>query len=104
MNLIASAVGATMVAGGVAKLARAPAYEKLVEGLDWSPDERRAIAVAELVGGALMLLEPTRRIGAGVVLAGSGAALATELRSGQTQLATPRAGVMLGALLTAAAG
>jgi hypothetical protein len=103
MKLIASAAGATMVAGGVAKLARPPAYEKLVADLQWSDGERQAIGAAELLGGALMLFGPTRRIGAGVVLAASGAALAVELKSGATELAAPRAGVMLAALLVAAA-
>lgn len=104
MTLIASATGATMVAGGVAKLARPPAYETLVSELNWSSEERQAIGVAELVGGALMLLGPTRRLGAGIVLAASGAALAVEIRSGATELAAPRAGIMLAALLVAAAG
>jgi hypothetical protein len=104
MKLIASAIGAVMVAGGVAKLAKPAAYETLVQDLSWSEEERQAIGVAELVGGALMLLGPTRRIGAGVVLAASGAALAVELKSGASELAAPRVGVVLAALLVAAAG
>jgi uncharacterized membrane protein YphA (DoxX/SURF4 family) len=104
MKLIAAATGATMVAGGIAKLAKPPAYETLVKDLGWSDQERQAIGVAELVGGALMLLGPTRRIGAGIVLAASGAALAVELKSGASELAAPRAGVVLAALLVAAAG
>ena len=66
-----------MIVGGVAKLNRFPAYEQMVEELDWTDDERQRIGIAELVGGALMLLRPTRRLGAGVVLAASGAALAS---------------------------
>jgi hypothetical protein len=103
MKLIASAAGATMVAGGIAKLARPPSYEKLVAELQWTEEERQSIGVAELLGGALMLFGPTRRIGAGLVLAASGAAIAVELKSGATELATPRAAIMLAALLVAAA-
>ena len=104
MKLVSAAVGSTMIAGGLAKLTRPPAYEQLVRELDWSDDERRAIGVAELVGGALMLAASTRRLGTGVLLAASGAALAVEIRSGQSQLATPRAAIMLAALLIGAAG
>lgn len=104
MKLISAAVGTTMIAGGATKLARVPAYERLVSGLDWTVDQRERIGVAELVGGALMVFGPTRRLGAGLVLAASGAALSHELRSEQTSLAAARAGVMLGALLTVAIG
>ena len=104
MKLVSSAIGATMVGGGLAKLARPPAYEKLVGALDWTGQERQGLGVAELVGGALMLIGPTRRLGAGVVLAASGAALTFELRAGQSQLAGPRAAIILGALAVAAAG
>ena len=48
--------------------------------------------MAELAGAALTLLKPTRRLGAGVVLAVSGAALASELRAGKKELAGARAG------------
>ena len=104
MKLVSSAIGATMVGGGLAKLARPPSYEKLVEALDWTEEERQHLGIAELVGGVLMLLGPTRRLGAGVVLAASGAALTFELRASQTQLAGPRAVIMLGALAVAAGG
>lgn len=104
MTFIARAVGLTMLAAGLAKLARPPSYEALVKDLDWSAEERQGIAAAELVGGLLLLLGPTRRIGAGVTLAASGAALAVELRSGAAELAAPRAGLMLGALLVTAGG
>ena len=104
MKLVSSAVGATMVGGGVAKLARPPAYEKMVEALGWTEQERQGLGVAELVGGVLMLLGPTRRLGAGVVLAASGAALTFELRAGQTRLAGARAAIILGALAGAAGG
>ena len=104
MKLISGAVAATMIAGGAAKLTRYPAYEKVVEGLDWTAEERRRIGVAELVGGALMLLGPTRRLGAGVVLAASGVALASELRAHETQLAGARAAVVVAALMICIAG
>ncbi len=104
MKLIASAAGLTLLAAGVAKLARPPSYEALVKDLDWSEEERQGIGAGELAGGLLMLLGPTRRLGAGVVLAASGAALAVELRSGATRLAAPRAGLMIAALLVAAGG
>ena len=75
-----------------------------MEDLDWSVEERQGIGAVELAGGLLMLIRPTRRLGAGVVLAACGAALAVELRSGATELAAPRAGLMLAALLVAAGG
>jgi uncharacterized membrane protein YphA (DoxX/SURF4 family) len=104
MKLISTAIAATMIAGGVAKLNRFPAYEQLVDGLDWTEEERQRIGVAEIVGGALLLFGPTRRLGAGVVLAASGAALASELRGDQTELVSARGGVILGALLVAMTG
>ena len=104
MKLISAAVATTMIAGGVAKLNRFPAYERLVDGLDWTDVERQRIGLAEAVGGLLMLLRPTRRLGAGVVLAASGAALAAQLRSRQEQLGAARAGVMAAALLVCIAG
>ena len=104
MKLISTLTGAAMVAGGAAKLLRVPAYEELVKSLDWTDEERQRIGTAELIGGVLMLLSPTRRLGAGVVLAASGVALSTELKSGETQLAAARAGIMVAALLVAAAG
>ena len=103
MKLISTAIGVTIATAGLAKLLRLPAYEELVEGLDWTDEERQAIGVGELVGGLMMLLGPTRRLGTGVVLAVSGAALSAELRSEQANLAAPRAGLMLAALLTGAA-
>ena len=104
MKLISTAVAATMIAGGIAKLNRFPAYEQLVEELDWTEGERQRIGIAEVVGGALMLLRPTRRLGAGVVLGVSGAALAVELQADQEQLASARAAVMVAALLVCIAG
>ncbi len=103
MKIVSAAIGATMAAAGLAKLLRVPAYERLVEDLDWADEERQAIGVGELVGGLLMLAGATRRLGVGAVLAASGAALAVEVRSKQAQLATPRAGIMLAALLIGAA-
>ena len=103
MKIISAAVGATMAAAGLAKLLRIPAYEELVEDLDWSDDERQAIGIGELTGGLLMLAGPTRRLGTGIVLAASGAAFNVELRSKQTQLSTPRACLTLAALLIGAA-
>ncbi len=103
MKIVSAAVGVTMAAAGLAKLLRLPAYEDLVANLDWTDEERQAIGVGELVGGLLMLTGATRRLGVGVFLAASGAALAVEVRSKQTQLATPRAGIMLAALLIGAA-
>ena len=99
MKIFSAAVGATMAAAGLAKLLQIPAYEDLVADLDWTDEERQAIGISELVGGLLMLAGPTRRLGVGVVLAASGAALSVELRSKQTQLSTPRAGIMLATLL-----
>ena len=104
MNFVSTMVGLTMIGGSGAKLLRIPAYQDLVEGLAWTETERRRIGAAEFLGGALMLFQPTRRLGSGIVLAASGAALSVELRSGQTQLAGARAGLMLAALLVAAAG
>ena len=103
MKIISAAVGATMAAAGLAKLLRISAYEDLVADLDWTDEERQAIGISELVGGLLMLAGSTRRLGVGVVLAASGAALSVELRSKQAQLSTPRAGIMLATLLLGAA-
>ncbi len=104
MKIVFAAVGSTMAGAGLAKLLHVSAYEELVKELKWTDQERQAIGGAELLGGLLMLFNPTRRLGAGVVLAVSGAALSVELRSAQPQLSIPRAAIMLAALLISAAG
>ena len=63
-------------------------------------DSVRAVAAAEITGGALLAFPATRRLGAGVLAVTSAAVLVTELQRREMKLAGPRA-LLLGIALTA---
>ena len=50
----------------------------------------RSVAAAETVGGILMLMRPTRRVGGAIVAAASAALLVSEMQHGDEALAAPR--------------
>ena len=91
-------IGAGVAIAGADKLLGDRAYEGMFRNLGWSQDQMRQVAAAEVLGGVLMILRPTRRLGAAIVLAASARVLAAELCVRDTKLAASRGGVLLAAL------
>lgn len=91
-------VGGAVALAGADKLLRSPGYEAMFKHLGWSEAEMQKLGGAEVLGGLLMMLRPTRRLGAAIVLAASTAVLATEIKKGDMKLAASRGGVLLAAL------
>ena len=91
-------IGAGVAVAGADKLLGDRAYEGMFRHLGWSQDQMRQVAAAEVLGGVLMILTPTRRLGAAIVLAASARVLAAELGVRETKLAASRGGVLLAAL------
>ena len=90
--------GVAIALAGADKLVGDRAYDDMFAGLGWSKAEMRRIAGAEVLGGLLMVLKPTRRLGAAIVLAASSTVLVAELQKGEAKLAASRGGVLLAAL------
>ncbi len=90
--------GAAIALAGADKLLGDRAYDTLFRQLGWSPAQMRKLAGAEVLGGLLMVIRPTRRLGAAVVLAASASVLLAELQKGEMKLAASRGGVLLAAL------
>jgi hypothetical protein len=97
-----SALGAAIALAGGDKLAGQRGYRDMFHGLGWSEASMRTAATAELVGGLLMLLPSTRRLGGAVVAVTSATVLATEIGQGETKLALPRSLVLLLGLVAVA--
>ncbi len=91
-------IGAGVAVAGADKLLGDRAYEGMFRHLGWTQDQMRQVAAAELLGGVLMILRPTRRLGAAIVLAASAQVLVAELGKGDTKLAASRGGVLLAAV------
>ena len=90
--------GASIALAGADKLLGDRAYEGMFSQLGWSKEQMNRLAGAEVLGGLLMVLKPTRRLGGAIVLAASASVLASELRKGEVKLAASRGGVLLAAL------
>ena len=90
--------GASIALAGAEKLLGDRAYEGMFRHLGWTKDQMFRLAGAEVLGGLLMVLKPTRRLGGAIVLAASASLLASELQKGDAKLAAPRGGVLLAAL------
>jgi hypothetical protein len=90
--------GASIALAGVDKVFGNRAYEGMFKHLGWSKADMRKLGGMEVLGGLLMVLRPTRRIGAAIVLAASTAVLAAEIQQGDVKLAVSRGGVLLTAL------
>jgi hypothetical protein len=90
--------GASIALAGVDKLISGRGYEHMFGHLGWSEAEMRKVGAAEVLGGLLMVMRPTRRLGAAVVIAASASVLAAELKHGEVKLAASRGGVLLAAL------
>ena len=91
-------IGAGVAVAGADKLLGDRAYDHMFDHFGWSQAQMRQVATAEVLGGVLMMLGPTRRLGAAIVLAASARVLAAELGARDTKLAASRSGVLLAAL------
>lgn len=94
------ALGAAFAIAGADKIIGNRGYSSMFRHLGWSRTGMRAVAVAELAGGALLAFRSTRKLGGMVLAATSTAVLASEVRHGDGSLALPR-GLLLAAALTA---
>ena len=83
-------LGAAFAVAGADKMSGDKGYEEMFRHLGWSRDGMRAVAAAEIAGGALLGLRGTRRLGAAVLAGTSLVMLASEMRRGETRLAGPR--------------
>ena len=90
--------GGSIALAGVDKLVGDRAYKTMFSDLGWTESQMRQVALAEVLGGALMVPKLTRRLGAAIVVAASASVLAAELKHGQVKLAASRGGVLLTAL------
>ncbi len=98
MSMLYPSVGAAVAIAGGDKLAGNRAYRNLFRHLGWSRGDMKLAASAELLGGLLMTTRPTRRVGGALVAAASACVLYSELRHGDSKLATSRGLVLLAAL------
>jgi hypothetical protein len=98
MSLLYPAVGVAVAVAGGDKLSGDRSYAGMFRHLGWSRGDMRAAASAELAGGLLMTMRPTRRLGGALVAAASACVLYSELRHGDSKLAVSRGLVLLAAL------
>src|SRR5438445_768274 len=78
MSLIYPLLGAAFAIAGADKAKGDPGYEDMFHELGWSREGMQAVAAAEIAGGVLLALRPTRRLGAGILAVTSTAVLALE--------------------------
>jgi len=98
MSLLFPTVGAVVAIAGSDKLYGDRAYAGMFKHLGWSRGDMQAVASAELVGGLMMTARPTRRLGGALVAFVSACVFYSEVRHGDSKLATSRGLVMLAAL------
>lgn len=92
------ALGAAFAVAGADKLIGNRGYSRMFRHLGWGSGAKRAVAVAEMAGGALLAAPSTRRLGGAVLAATSAAVLTSEVRHGDGGLALPRALLLVAAL------
>jgi uncharacterized membrane protein YphA (DoxX/SURF4 family) len=98
------ALGAAFAVAGADKITGDRGYASMFRHLGWSRGGMRAVALAELAGGALLTAGSTRRLGGAVLAATSATVLASEVRHGDGQLALPRAMLLVAALAAVLSG
>ena len=84
-------LGLAFAVAGAGKLMRDPGYEKIFRRFGWTRGQQQAAAGAEVLGGLLLALPKTRRLGALMLTGESAAVLAAEIRTEKAELAAPRA-------------
>jgi len=98
------ALGAAFAVAGADKIIGDRGYARMFRHLGWSRGGMRAVAAAELAGGALLAAGSTRRLGGAILAATSATVLASEMRHGDGQLALPRATLLVAALTAVLTG
>jgi hypothetical protein len=98
MNVLMALIGAAIAVAGGDKLAGQRGYERMFQHLGWSENAMHNAALAEAVGGALMMPAATRRLGGALVAGVSAAVIMSEIRSGEPKLAVPRGLVLIAGL------
>ena len=83
---------------GLTKLFENPLQRRLFRSLDWSEENMRLVGMAEVLGGALVLTRPTRRLGGAMLSTTSAAVLAAELTHGDAKLGLPRLAMLVAAI------
>jgi hypothetical protein len=91
-------LGAAVAVAGADKLGGLRSYRRLFRHLGWSRGQMQSLAAAEAVGGLLMALRPTRRIGGALVAGSSAAVLASEVGHRDSGLAALRGLVLIAGL------
>ncbi len=99
MRILMPILGAAIAVAGIDKLAGQRGYTRLFHHLGWSDNAKRAVAGAETLGGALMVLPATRRLGGAAVAAVSTLMLVSEVRHDDVRLVAPRGLVLLAGLV-----
>jgi len=92
-------LGAAFAVAGADKLIGNRGYARMFDHLGWSRGGLRTVALAEVAGGALLAAGSTRRLGGAIAAATSATVLASEMRRGDSELAVPRAMLMVAALV-----
>ena len=83
-------LGLAFAVAGAGKLMRDPGYEKIFRRFGWTRGQQQAAAAVEVLGGLLLAMRKTRRLG-GLLLTGESASvLAAEIRTQKAELAVPR--------------
>jgi hypothetical protein len=98
MNALMALVGGAIAVAGGDKLAGQRGYERMFHHLGWSESGMRNAALAETIGGTLMVPAATRRFGGALVAGVSMAVIATEIQNREPKLALPRALVLVAGL------
>ena len=99
VSFIYPALGAAFALAGADKVTGDQGYMRMFKHLGWSREGMRAVAVAEIAGGALLAPRSTRRLGAAILTATSAAVLVSELKHEDIALAAPRGLLMLAAFV-----
>ena len=98
MAFVYPLIGVAVAVAGGDKLAGNKDYASMFRQLGWSQFDMKAAATAEVVGGLLMALPGTRRLGGAVLAATSAAVLMGEVQGNQPKLAAPRSVLLLAGL------
>jgi uncharacterized membrane protein YphA (DoxX/SURF4 family) len=92
-------LGAAFAVAGADKIIGNRGYARMFNHLGWSRGGLRTVALAEMAGGALLAAGSTRRLGGAIAAATSATVLASEMRRGDSELAAPRAMLMVLAIV-----
>ena len=93
-------VGLAFASAGIAKLLAVEPEAKLFRSWGWSKNDMQVMGASELLGATLLVTRSTRRLGALLLSASSICVLQEEIRHGDDGLVTPRAALLLAALVS----